>query len=237
MSWAAAMTSRPRPRRRLPPRAVAPGEAARPVTDCGPGADCGMGAHPGGSGALSAPVAGDVDVTVSPWVSKHVPWRPCEPSRWAQVRRQPGERSSPDPGDSPPGQCRTGCSAERPPVPGPAAYPLRRNPDSPQPTCHTHLNQPVRSRLSATPRVRRRGGVWSKPCSSRCWSCAGRDRSRAPWTAGSTAPGYDADRIVVAFSARLKDAVDQGAVRDDLAVVVQQALEPAHVSVWVNEHG
>ena len=48
---------------------------------------------------------------------------------------------------------------------------------------------------------------------------------------------YDADRIVAAFSARLKDAVDQGAVRDDLAVVVQQTLEPAHVSVWVNEHG
>jgi hypothetical protein len=45
---------------------------------------------------------------------------------------------------------------------------------------------------------------------------------------------YDADRIVGAFAARLKDAVDQGAVRDDLAVVVQQALEPAHVSVWMN---
>ena len=28
------------------------------------------------------------------------PWRPCEPSRWAQARRQRGERSSPDPGDS-----------------------------------------------------------------------------------------------------------------------------------------
>jgi hypothetical protein len=45
---------------------------------------------------------------------------------------------------------------------------------------------------------------------------------------------YDADRIVGAFAARLKDAVDQGAVRDDLAVVVQQALEPVHVSVWMN---
>src|SRR6266566_1150833 len=30
----------------------------------------------------------------------HVPWRPCEPSRQAQARRQSGERSSPDPGDS-----------------------------------------------------------------------------------------------------------------------------------------
>ena len=34
MSWALAMTSRARPRRRLPPPAVAPGEAARPVSDC-----------------------------------------------------------------------------------------------------------------------------------------------------------------------------------------------------------
>jgi hypothetical protein len=48
---------------------------------------------------------------------------------------------------------------------------------------------------------------------------------------------YDADRIVGAFAARLKDAVDQRAVRDDLAVVVQEALEPVHVSVWMNERG
>ena len=46
---------------------------------------------------------------------------------------------------------------------------------------------------------------------------------------------YDADRIVGAFAARLKDAVDLGSVRDDLALVVQEALEPAHVSVWLNE--
>jgi hypothetical protein len=48
---------------------------------------------------------------------------------------------------------------------------------------------------------------------------------------------YDADRIVETFAARLKDAVDQAAVRDDLAAVVQEALEPAHVSVWMNERG
>ena len=45
---------------------------------------------------------------------------------------------------------------------------------------------------------------------------------------------YDADQIVAAFAARLKDAVDLDAVRDDLASVVQQALEPAHVSVWIS---
>jgi hypothetical protein len=48
---------------------------------------------------------------------------------------------------------------------------------------------------------------------------------------------YDADRTVAAFAARLKDAVDLDSVRDDLAVVVNQALEPAHISVWVSPRG
>jgi hypothetical protein len=48
---------------------------------------------------------------------------------------------------------------------------------------------------------------------------------------------YDGDRMVEAFAARLKDAVDLETVRTDLAGVVSQALEPAHVSVWVNERG
>jgi hypothetical protein len=47
---------------------------------------------------------------------------------------------------------------------------------------------------------------------------------------------YDADQTVAAFAVRLKDAVDLDSVRDDLAGVVQQALEPAHVSVWVSRH-
>jgi hypothetical protein len=46
---------------------------------------------------------------------------------------------------------------------------------------------------------------------------------------------YDADQTVAAFAARLKDAVDLDAVRDDLAGVVVKALEPAHVSVWMSE--
>jgi hypothetical protein len=44
---------------------------------------------------------------------------------------------------------------------------------------------------------------------------------------------YDADQMVTAFAARLKDAVDLDSVRDDLAAVVDKALEPAHVSVWI----
>jgi hypothetical protein len=47
---------------------------------------------------------------------------------------------------------------------------------------------------------------------------------------------YDADRTVAAFAARLKDAVDLDSIRDDLAGTVHQALEPAHISVWVS-HG
>ena len=45
---------------------------------------------------------------------------------------------------------------------------------------------------------------------------------------------YDADQTVAAFAARLKDAVDLDSVRDDLATVAQQALEPAHLSVWIS---
>jgi len=45
---------------------------------------------------------------------------------------------------------------------------------------------------------------------------------------------YDAERTVAAFAARLKDAVNLDSVCDDLAVVVQQALEPAHLSVWLS---
>ncbi len=45
---------------------------------------------------------------------------------------------------------------------------------------------------------------------------------------------YDADRMVDAFAARLKDAVDLDAVQADLAAVVRTALEPAQVSVWIS---
>jgi hypothetical protein len=44
---------------------------------------------------------------------------------------------------------------------------------------------------------------------------------------------YDADQTVAAFAGQLKDAVDLDSVRSDLAVIVENALEPAHVSVWI----
>jgi hypothetical protein len=48
---------------------------------------------------------------------------------------------------------------------------------------------------------------------------------------------YDADLIVfvAAFAARLKDTLGLDSLRDDLAAVVNRALEPAHVSVWTRE--
>ena len=46
---------------------------------------------------------------------------------------------------------------------------------------------------------------------------------------------YDADMTVALFAAHLKDAVTLDSVQDDLASVVQRALEPAHVSVWISQ--
>jgi hypothetical protein len=46
---------------------------------------------------------------------------------------------------------------------------------------------------------------------------------------------YDADKTVAAFAARLNDAVALDSVQDDLTGVVHQALEPAHVSVWISQ--
>jgi hypothetical protein len=45
---------------------------------------------------------------------------------------------------------------------------------------------------------------------------------------------YDAETTVAAFADRLKDAVNLDAARDDLAQTVHEALEPAHLSVWVS---
>jgi hypothetical protein len=45
---------------------------------------------------------------------------------------------------------------------------------------------------------------------------------------------YDAEATVAMFAARLQDAIDLDSVRDDLTGVVQQALEPARISIWVS---
>ena len=46
---------------------------------------------------------------------------------------------------------------------------------------------------------------------------------------------YDAHVALTAFAAGLKDAVDPDSIRDDLATVVHQALEPGHVLVRISQ--
>jgi hypothetical protein len=48
---------------------------------------------------------------------------------------------------------------------------------------------------------------------------------------------YDADRTIAAFAARLAGVTDLDALQNDLASVVQQALEPSHVRLWMSESG
>jgi hypothetical protein len=48
---------------------------------------------------------------------------------------------------------------------------------------------------------------------------------------------YDADETIEAFASRLQGAVDLDTAREDLTGVVQQALEPVHISIWISEHG
>jgi hypothetical protein len=45
---------------------------------------------------------------------------------------------------------------------------------------------------------------------------------------------YDAELMITAFAARLQDATDLDAVRSDLASTVHRALEPAHLSLWLD---
>lgn len=46
---------------------------------------------------------------------------------------------------------------------------------------------------------------------------------------------YDAEATVVAFGARLRDAVDVQTVVDELSATASRSLQPAHISVWVNQ--
>jgi hypothetical protein len=47
---------------------------------------------------------------------------------------------------------------------------------------------------------------------------------------------YNAEAVVAAFTARLRQTVDFDAVQDDLMGAVHQAFQPVHVSVWLAPH-
>jgi hypothetical protein len=53
----------------------------------------------------------------------------------------------------------------------------------------------------------------------------------------SLPPGGQKTGTVAAFAARLNDTVDLESVREDHAAVLDRALEPAHVPVWINQEG
>jgi len=46
---------------------------------------------------------------------------------------------------------------------------------------------------------------------------------------------YDSTRTIEAFSARLRDQVDLGELDSDLRAVVSEALQPAHITLWLRE--
>ncbi len=46
---------------------------------------------------------------------------------------------------------------------------------------------------------------------------------------------YDAAKIIEAFSATLRSEVDLNQLREHLLAVVQETMQPAHISLWLRK--